>query len=172
MKSYANELGRKGYWRQFDLSPDFVIMFIPGEHFLAAAAERAPDLIETAFRNGVIVASTINMLALAKVMAGMWRQETLAEQAKEVAEVGRELYRRLAAMGGHVAKLGRNLGLAAGAYNDMVGSLESQVMTQAKRFEALKVDTGGRSIEAMPLIDAGMRPLVKLASGGEGEAAE
>src|SRR5262249_23250031 len=124
MKSYANELGRKGYWRQFDLSPDFVIMFIPGEHFLAAAAERAPELIETAFRNGVIIASTINMLALAKVMAGMWRQETLAQQAKEVGEVGRELYRRLTTMGDHVAKLGRNLDIARSAYNDMVGSLE------------------------------------------------
>ena len=87
MKSYANDLGRKGYWRQFDLSPDFVIMFIPGEHFLSAAAERAPDLIESAYRNGVIIASTINMLALAKVMAGMWRQEALAAQAKEVAQI-------------------------------------------------------------------------------------
>ena len=81
MKSYANDLGKKGYWKQFDLSPDFVIMFIPGEHFLSAAGERAPDLIETAFRSGVIVASTINMLALAKVMAGLWRQEALAARA-------------------------------------------------------------------------------------------
>ncbi|HEX8449493.1 MAG TPA: DNA recombination protein RmuC, partial [Allosphingosinicella sp.] len=142
MRSYAADLGRKGYWRQFDLSPDFVIMFIPGEHFLSAAAERAPDLIESAFRNGVIIASTINMLALAKIMAGMWRQETLAAQAKEVAEAGKELYKRLTVMGGHVAKLGRNLGQATSAYNDFVGSLESQVLTQAKRFETLKVETG------------------------------
>ena len=98
MKSYANDLGRKGYWRQFDLSPDFVIMFIPGEHFLSAAAERAPDLIESAYRNGVIIASTINMLALAKVMAGMWQQEAVAAQAKEIAEVGKELYRRLSTL--------------------------------------------------------------------------
>ena len=163
MKSYANDLGRKGYWRQFDLSPDFVIMFIPGEHFLSAAAERAPDLIEAAFRNGVIVASTINMLALAKIMAGMWRQESLAAQAKEVAEAGKELYKRLSVMGGHVSKLGRNLSLATGAYNDFVGSLESQVMTQAKRFEALKVETGGKAIEPLPLVDIAPRPLTKLA---------
>jgi DNA recombination protein RmuC len=164
LKSYANDLGRKGYWRQFDRSPDFVIMFVPGEHFLSAAAERAPDLIETAFRNGVIVASTINMLALAKIMAGMWRQEALAAQAQEVAEVGKELYRRLAVMGGHVAKLGRNLGLATGAYNDFVGSLESQVLTQAKRFESLKVETGGKSIEQMPVIESSPRPLTKLST--------
>jgi DNA recombination protein RmuC len=172
MKTYAGELGRKGYWRQFDLSPDFVIMFIPGEHFLSAAAERAPELIETAFRNGVIIASTINMLALAKIMAGMWRQETLAAQAKEVAEVGKELYKRLTVMGAHVAKLGRNLGLATGAYNDFVGSLESQVLTQAKRFETLKVETGGRTIEPAPMIDSTPRQLTKLDPGELPEAAE
>ena len=169
MKTYADQLGRKGYWRQFDLSPDFVIMFIPGEHFLAAAAERAPELIEQAFRAGVIIASTINMLALAKVMAGMWQQEKLAEQAHEVAEAGKELYKRLATMGGHIAKVGRNLTLASSAYNDMVGSLESQVLPQAKRFETLKVDTGGRTIEPLPLVDQAVRPLVKLATAGEAE---
>ncbi|HEX8401135.1 MAG TPA: DNA recombination protein RmuC [Allosphingosinicella sp.] len=162
MKSYANDLGRKGYWRQFERSPDFVIMFIPGEHFLSAAAERAPDLIETAFRNGVIIASTINMLALAKIMAGMWRQESLAAQAKEVAEVGKELYKRLSVMGAHVGKLGRNLGLATSAYNDFVGSLESQVMTQAKRFELLKVETGGKAIEPVGMIETTPRQLTKL----------
>lgn len=172
MRTYAGELGRKGYWRQFDLSPDFVIMFIPGEHFLSAAAERAPDLIETAFRNGVIIASTINMLALAKIMAGMWRQETLAAQAKEVAEAGKELYKRLTVMGGHVAKLGRNLGQATGAYNDFVGSLESQVLTQAKRFETLKVETGGRTIDPVPMIDTTPRQLTKLDPTELPEAAE
>jgi len=170
MRTYAAELGRKGYWRQFDLSPDFVIMFIPGEHFLSAAAERAPDLIETAFRNGVIIASTINMLALAKIMAGMWRQETLAAQAKEVAEAGKELYKRLTVMGGHVSKLGRNLGLATGAYNDFVGSLESQVLTQAKRFETLKVETGGRTIEPITPVEGAIRPLTRLSiTGGSDE---
>ena len=164
MKTYATDLGRKGYWRQFDLSPDFVIMFIPGEHFLSAAAERAPDLIETAYRQGVIVASTINMLALAKVMAGMWRQEALASQAKEVAEVGKELYRRLHTMGSHVAKLGKNLATATGAYNDFVGSLESQVMTQARRFEALKIDTAGKTLDSAPMVEANVRPLTKLAA--------
>lgn len=175
LKSYAADLGKKGYWRQFDLSPDFVIMFVPGEHFLSAAAERAPDLIETAFRNGVIIASTINMLALAKIMAGMWRQEAIAAQAQEVADVGKELYKRLAVMAGHVAKLGRNLGLATGAYNDFVGSLESQVLTQAKRFEALKIETSGKVIETMPLVEANPRPLTKLAvtpaSANEDDAA-
>jgi DNA recombination protein RmuC len=172
MKSYANDLGRKGYWRQFDLSPDFVIMFIPGEHFLSAAAERAPDLIEAAFRNGVIIASTINMLALAKIMAGMWRQESLASQAKEVATAGQELYKRLLSMAGHVKKLGTNLNQASNAYNSFVGSLESQVMTQAKRFEELKVDTSGQKIEPLPIADVAIRPLTKLIPPESLEAAE
>jgi len=164
MQSYATDLGRKSYWRQFDLSPDFVIMFIPGEHFLSAAAERAPDLIEQSFRGGVIIASTINMLALAKVMAGMWRQEGLAKQAEEVGRLGKELYSRLQTMGRHVERLGRNLNQATGAYNDFVGSLESQVLTQAKRFEALSVETGGKTIDPLPVVDTAVRPLTKLAA--------
>jgi|KBSMisStaDraftv2_1062788.scaffolds.fasta_scaffold32229_1 DNA recombination protein RmuC len=166
MQSYATDLGRKSYWRQFDLSPDFVIMFIPGEHFLSAAAERAPDLIEQAFRGGVIIASTINMLALAKVMAGMWRQEGLAKQAEEVGKLGKELYSRLQTMGRHVERLGRNLNQATGAYNDFVGSLESQVLTQARRFEALSVETSGKTIDTLPVVDTAVRPLTKLAAPG------
>jgi len=162
LRTYAAQLGAKSYWRQFDLSPDFVIMFVPGEHFLSAAAERAPDLIEQAFKNGVIIASTINMLALAKVMAGMWRQEVLAEQAQEIGKLGKELYARLQTMGAHVEKLGRNLNLATGAYNAFVGSLESQVLTSAKRFETLKIDTGGRTIDPLPIAETGVRPLTKL----------
>jgi len=172
MQSYATDLGRKSYWRQFDLSPDFVIMFIPGEHFLAAAAERAPDLIEQAFRGGVIIASTINMLALAKVMAGMWRQEGLAKQAEEVGRLGKELYSRLQTMGRHVERLGRNLSQATGAYNDFVGSLESQVLTQAKRFEGLSVDTSGKMIDTLPVVDTNVRPLTKLAGTGLAELPE
>ena len=166
MQAYATDLGRKAYWRQFDLSPDFVIMFIPGEHFLSAAAERAPDLIEQSFRGGVIIASTINMLALAKVMAGMWRQEGLAKQAEEVGKLGKELYSRLQTMGRHVERLGRNLNQATGAYNDFVGSLESQVLTQARRFEALSVETSGKAIDILPVIDTAVRPLTKLAAPG------
>jgi DNA recombination protein RmuC len=171
MKTYAADLGRKGYWRQFELSPDFVIMFIPGEHFLAAAAERAPELIETAFRNGVVIASTINMLALAKVMANMRREEALAEVAREIGAAGKELYRRLSAMSEHIQRLGRNLGQAAGAYNAMIGSLESSVLVQARRFEDLNVDTGGKTIEPLVPVETSIRPLLKLAGSTDGEAA-
>jgi DNA recombination protein RmuC len=87
----------------------------------------------------------------------------LAGEAREIAELGKELYARLAVMGGHVAKLGRNIGLANDAYNAFVGSLETQVLTQAKRFEDYNIDTAGRSIESPPIIEQTPRPLVKLA---------
>jgi DNA recombination protein RmuC len=112
------------------------------------------------------------MLALAKIMAGMWRQESLASQAKEVAEVGKELYRRLSVMGAHVDKLGRNLGLAVGSYNSFVGSLESQVLTQARRFETLKVETAGKTIDSLGVIETVPRQLTKLSAADLPEAAE
>jgi len=168
METYAGDLGKKGYWKQFDRSPDFVIMFIPGEHFLSAAAERMPKLIETAFQNGVIIASTINMLALAKVMAGMWRQESLASQAKEIAALGKELHARLQTMGAHVVSLGRNLRLATENYNDFVGSLDRSVLSQAKRFEDLKVAEGNKAIADPILIE--FTPKVSAKLGGEAAA--
>lgn len=164
LRTYAADLGRKGYWQQFEKSPDFVVMFVPGEHFLSAAAERAPDLIEGAFRNGVIIASTINMLALAKVMAGMWRQEKLMGQAREIADLGKELHARLYKMGEHVAKVGQNLQRASSAYNDFLGSLDRQVISSAKKFESLNIDTGGKSLETPPMIESSIRPSAKLAN--------
>lgn len=164
MQAYASDLGKKGYYAQFDRSPEFVIMYIPGEHFLSAASEKAPELIESAFRNGVVIASTINMLALAKVMAGMWREAKLEQDAKEIAKLGKDLFARLSILSSHVARLGKNMGLAVGAYNDFIASLESNVYTQARRFETLNVETAGRKIEVAPLIEPSIRPLVKLAA--------
>ena len=163
LKSYASDLGKKGYWRQFEKSPEFVIMFIPGEHHLAAAAERAPDLIQDAFKDGVVIASTINLLALSKIMAGMWRQETLREQAKEIADLGRELFRSLGILSEHVARLGKNLGTATAAYNDMIGSLEGNVYRGARDLAALGVESGGKKILPAPTVDKAIRPLIKLA---------
>jgi DNA recombination protein RmuC len=103
-------------------------------------------------------------------VASVWRQERLAEEAAEIAKLGKELHSRLATMGGHVARVGRNLELATTAYNAFVGSLESQVMSQAKRFEALEVSSGAKEIEALPIIETAPRPLTKLV--GSNDAAE
>lgn len=160
--SYAADLGKKSYWRQFEKSPDFVIMYVPGEHFLSAAAEKAPAMIEIAARNGVIIASTINMLALAKIMAGMWRQESLNVQAQELGRVGRELHSRISVLTGHISRLGNNLDKASQHYNAMVGSLERNVLTSARRFEELGAGSG-KSIDSPALIETTTVPLTKLA---------
>jgi DNA recombination protein RmuC len=162
MKAHVNALGNKAYWNQFEDTPDYVVMFVPGEHFLSAALEHDPDLWDYAFSRQVLLATPTNLIAIARTVSAVWRQEKMAGQAREIAELGKELYARLATMGGHVARVGKNLDTAVGAYNSLVGSLETQVLTQAKRFEALNIDTGSKPIEALPVIEQSTRPLVKL----------
>jgi DNA recombination protein RmuC len=162
MKAHVNTLGQKAYQDQFDDTPDYVIMFVPGEHFLAAALEQDSDLWDFAFNKRVLLATPTNLIAIARTVSAVWKQEKMAGQAREIAELGKELYARLSTMGGHVAKVGRNLDQAVSGYNALVGSLESQVMSQAKRFEDLNIDTGGKLIEALPVVEQVTRPLVKL----------
>lgn len=162
MKSHVNSLGQKAYQDQFDDTPDYVIMFVPGEHFLAAALEKDPDLWDFAFSKRVLLATPTNLIAIARTVAAVWKQEKMAGQAREIAELGKELYARLTTMGAHVGRMGKNLDTAVSAYNALVGSLESQVLTQAKRFEDLSIDTGGKSIEMLPVVDQTTRPMVKL----------
>ena len=144
MKAHVNTLGQKSYQDQFEDTPDYVIMFVPGEHFLAAALEQDHDLWDFAFAKRVLLATPTNLIAIARTVSAVWKQEKMAGQAREIAELGKELYARLSTMGGHVGRMGKNLDTAVSAYNAMVGSLESQVMSQAKRFEDLSIDTGGK----------------------------
>ncbi|HYJ53309.1 MAG TPA: DNA recombination protein RmuC [Allosphingosinicella sp.] len=162
IRTHAQQLGSKNYWEQFGDAADYVILYIPGEHFLTAALEQDDRLWDWSFERRVLLATPTNLVAIARTVASVWRQERLAEEAAEIARLGKELHSRLATMGGHVAKLGRNLELATGAYNAFVGSLETQVMTQARRFEALEVSSGAKEIEALPVVEAAPRPLTKL----------
>jgi len=170
IRNHAQQLGSKAYWAQFGDAADYVVMYIPGEHFLTAALEQDDGLWEWAFERRVLLATPTNLVAIARTVASVWRQEKLAEQAAEIAALGKELHARLATMGGHVARVGRNLDLATNAYNAMVGSLESQVMSQAKKFETLEV-SGPKEIEALPVVESSPRPLTKLVSGPTEEAA-
>ncbi|MGN6376306.1 MAG: DNA recombination protein RmuC [Sphingomonas sp.] len=173
MKGHINALGAKAYQQQFDDTPDYVIMFVPGEHFLSAALEHEPELWDYAFDRRVLIATPTNLIAIARTVAAVWRQEKLAGEARQIAELGKELHARLATMGSHVSKLGKNLETAMGAYNAFVGSLESQVMTSAKRFETMNIETGGKSIDVMPVVEQSPRPLTKLSALDEArEAAE
>jgi DNA recombination protein RmuC len=172
MKNHVNALGAKAYQDQFEDTPDYVIMFVPGEHFLSAALEQDSDLWDFAFSKRVLLATPTNLIAIARTVSAVWQQEKVAGQAREIAELGKDLYARLNVMGGHVGRMGRNLDTAVSAYNALVGSLESQVLTQAKRFEDLGIETNGKVIEALPVVEQSTRPLVKLvASATEAEAA-
>lgn len=164
MKAHVNTLGAKTYWNQFDDTPDYVVMFVPGEHFLAAALDQDAGLWDYAFDRKVLLATPTNLIAIARTVAAVWRQEKLAGQAREIAALGKELYARMAVMGAHIARVGKNLDQATSAYNAFVGSFESQVLTQAKRFEALDVETGGKEIPVLPVAEQAARPLAKLAA--------
>lgn len=170
MKRHINQLGAKEYQRQFDDTPDYVIMFVPGEQFLAAALDHDAKLWDYAFERRVLIATPTNLIAIARTVAAVWRQEKLAGEAREIAALGRELYARLSTMGGHVARLGKNLETATSAYNAFVGSLESQVLTSARRFEQLNIDTGGKTIDPLPVVEQGVRPLTKLTAGPVAQA--
>jgi DNA recombination protein RmuC len=136
VRDHVTKLSAKAYWRRFEPAPDFVIMFLPDETFLRAAQEHDAALIEDAWRVGVVPASPTNLFALLRTMAAIWQQETVARSARQVHELGRELYDRLGTMGKHVAKLGRSLDGAVAAYNDAVGSFESRVLVTARKFES------------------------------------
>lgn len=170
IRNHAQQLGSKAYWAQFGDAADYVVMYIPGEHFLTAALEQDDTLWDWAFERKVLLATPTNLVAIARTVASVWRQEKLAEQAAEIAALGKELHARLATMGSHVSKLGRNLSLATDAYNSFVGSLESQVLSQARRFEALDV-AGPKAVEVMPMVEASPRPLTKLVPPPAEEAA-
>ena len=164
IRNHAQQLGSKAYWAQFGDSADYVIMYIPGEHFLAAALEQDPALWDWSFERRVLLATPTNLVAIAKTVASIWRQERLAEAAEEIANLGKELHSRLATMNEHMTRVGKNLATANSAYNQMVGSFESQVLTQAKRFETLGAGSA-KSLDIPPMVEVAPRPLTKLTSG-------
>jgi DNA recombination protein RmuC len=163
MRNHTQQLGSKAYWAQFGDAADYVIMYIPGEHFLAAALEQDPTLWDWAFERRVLLATPTNLVAIAKTVASIWRQERLAEAAQEIASLGKELHSRLATMNEHMTRVGKNLSTANSAYNQMVGSFESQVLTQAKRFESLGAGSA-KPLDTPPMVEIAPRPLTKLAS--------
>ncbi|HEY1447445.1 MAG TPA: DNA recombination protein RmuC [Caulobacteraceae bacterium] len=154
VRAHMMALANKAYWSQFETSPDFVVMFIPGDAFLSAAQERLPDLHTQAMERRVILATPSSLFALCKAVSYGWRVEAQARNAKEIADLGRELYKRLSVMAGHITKLGKSLGDAVGKYNDFVSSLETRVLVQARRFEELHADTPASPIPNLTRLDA------------------
>jgi DNA recombination protein RmuC len=139
VRDHVAKLSVKAYWRQFTPSPEYVVMFLPTESFYRYALEEDHTLLEFAANQNVLIASPTTLIATLRSAAMGWREETLAESARKVSELGRELYERLATMGAHVIKLGKRLEGAVDAYNETVGSLETRVLPSARRFPELGV---------------------------------
>lgn len=148
----VRQLGSKSYWSQFDNSPDFVILFIPGDQFLSAALAELPNLLEDAIRQNVIIATPSSFVALLKTVAYGWRQTALAQNAETIRTLAEDLYKRLAVFTAHLSRLGRNLGLGVDAFNSAVGSLERQVLPGARKFTELGVRPE-REIESVEPVD-------------------
>jgi DNA recombination protein RmuC len=133
----VRELSSKQYWSQFEHSPDFVVLFLPGDQFLSAALQENPGLIDEALRQNVMLATPTSLVALLKAVVYGWKQTALADNAAEIRRLGEELYKRLAVFGEHLGKLGKSLGSSVDSFNKAVGSLEQQVLPAARRFPEL-----------------------------------
>ena len=173
IRTHAQQLGSKAYWAQFGDSADYVVMYVPGEHFLNAALEHDPGLWEWAFERRVLLATPTNLVVIARTAAHYWEQHGRNEAAEEIARLAKELHSRLATMAEHMVRVGKNLSTANTAYNQMVGSFESQVVPQARRFEGLGAGSS-KTLESPPMVEASPRPLTKIAapaSANEDDAA-
>jgi DNA recombination protein RmuC len=159
IRDHIARLSLKQYWDQFENTPDFVVLFIPGEVFYSAALEADPGLIEAGFQKKVILATPTTLIALLRTVVYAWRQEALADNARRIADLGKDLYERIQVMGGHFAAMGGGLKRALGAYNDAVGSLESRVLPAARRFRDLNVGNEAKEIEVLAPLDTVPRAL-------------
>jgi DNA recombination protein RmuC len=165
VRDRITELGRKSYWDQFEDTPELVVMFLPGDHFYSAALEADPSLLEYGVEQRVLVATPVNLIGLLRAVAYGWRQESIAVNAKEISELGAELYKRIADLGGHWIDLGRNLSRTVEAFNSAVGSLESRVLVSARRFRELGAASSAMEIEVVEPVEKTARPLKVLDIG-------
>ena len=157
MRNHVQTLGAKSYQSQFADAPDYVVMFVPGEHFVAAALEHDPELWDFAFHNKVLLATPTNLVAIARTVAMVWQQDQLAREAVEIGKAGAELYDRLAVAADHLKGMGAGLERAVRKYNDFVGSFERNVLSSGKRLRDRGIAIGKREIEDVPLIEAAPR---------------
>ncbi len=159
VRTHVQQLSAKAYWEQFAPAPEFVVLFLPGESFFAAALQEDPDLIEYASEKKVILATPTTLLALLKAVYYGWRQEALADNARQVSLLGAQLYERLSKLGEHWNSVGKNLGQAVKAYNDATGSLETRVLVAARKFEEWRVAPEGKALPvAAPVEQAARMP--------------
>lgn len=154
----VRELGRKSYWEQFEHSPEFAVLFLPGDQFLSAALAESPELIDAALKQRIIVTTPSTLMALLKVVAYGWRQSRVTENAREIRELGQDLHKRLGVFVGHLQKVGRSFGSAIDAFNAAVGSMERNVLPQARKFTELGATTDA-PLDPVDPLEKGVRAL-------------
>jgi len=154
IRAHINTLGAKAYWAQFEDAPDYVVMFIPGEHFLTAALEHDATLWDYAFNKKVLLATPTNLIAIARTVAAVWRQERLAKEARQIGELGKELYERLAKAADDLRKVGSGLSTAVNNYNSFVASFETRSLVTARKFRELNIEPGRRDIDVLTPVEA------------------
>ncbi|MEL7446829.1 MAG: DNA recombination protein RmuC [Pseudomonadota bacterium] len=170
MRNHVQTLGAKSYQSQFEEAPDYVIMFIPGEHFVTAALDADPTLWDFAFERRVLLATPTNLVAIARTVAQVWRQDGLAKEAQEIGRMGAELYDRLRVAGEHLKRVGGGLDSAVKNYNNFVGSFERNVLSSGKRLAEKGVEIGKAEIEEVPLVES--TPNYNAADADEADALE
>ena len=153
MRNHVQTLGAKSYQSQFEDAPDYVVMFVPGEHFVAAALDADPELWDFAFEKKVLLATPTNLVAIARTVAQVWRQDALANEAREIGRIGTELYGRLETASQHLKRMGSGLESAVKNYNSFVGSFERNVLTSARRMQEKGIEIGKREIDEVPLVE-------------------
>jgi DNA recombination protein RmuC len=157
LRERMQSLASRAYWEKLDGTPDCVVMFVPGENFFSAAVERDSSLFDDAISKGVLIATPTTFIALAKAIAYGWRQQKLAESAFQIAQLGRDLYQRLSVMGGHLVSMGTGLKRSVEDYNKLVGSVEGNVMPQARKFQELGIEGTSKVIATIEPLDADVR---------------
>ena len=182
LRSHVDALSRKEYWRAFETTPEFVVLYVPADAFLDAALRKEPTLLEYAFSRDIVLATPATLVAMLRTIAYSWRQDTLAKNALEVHALAKDLYSRLSTVGGHLAKLGSSLGASVSAYNRAVGSMETRVLVTARKFAEMgvskdvipdldPVELTPRQVQASELADglegAGFEGAGAQDSGGE-----
>jgi DNA recombination protein RmuC len=162
LREHVKSLSQKAYWDQFEQSPDFVVMFVPGEHFLSIALQNDPELFDYAFKSRVIMATPINLIGLLKTVAHAWRQEKLAEQAQKIAGLGKDLYEAMASFSEHFENIGDGLRRTIDHYNKSVGSFERRVFPRARRLADEYSIESDKKIAVLETVDVVPRSLASV----------